>query len=103
MVEWNYVLNLTPQKDTLMINVAELEASILSYVKENDSAKTMTFTEFYENINKIHSCERSELAITLSLMDMLNKIRILKDSSGKGIGFLPPESPKSLGDDWETP
>lgn len=87
-----------------MINPDELKVSILNYVEDNDEAKNMPFAELYENINRIHPCESSELAIVLSLMDKLNTIRILRDSAGRGLGFMLPEHKiKPLSDSWETP
>lgn len=65
----------------------DLEAVVLEFLKGNSEAATMTFDSFHEEVNQISPCERAELSVTVTLMNMLGKVQITKDEQGRGRGF----------------
>lgn len=65
----------------------DLKAVVLDWLKDNTGAATMTFDEFNEAINKVSPCVRAELAVTVTLMELLGEVHITKDELGRGRGF----------------
>lgn len=68
----------------------ELKFVILDWLKDNEAAATMPFQKFYEAISEILPAPRAELAVTVTLMELNNEVKIIKDENGRGLGFLLP-------------
>lgn len=71
-------------------NHEELKKAILSFLKDNNESPTMNFNSFYEAVTKIVPASRAEVAVTATLMEFNNLIKITKDEDGRGMGFALP-------------
>jgi hypothetical protein len=65
----------------------DLKAVISDLLKTNLEAATMTFDSFHEAVSKVVPCERADVAVTVTLMEMLGEVQIVKDELGRGRGF----------------
>lgn len=65
----------------------QLKTVVVEFLKDTPETATMTFSDFYGAINTISPCERSELAVTVTLMELLGEVQITKDELGRGRGF----------------
>lgn len=71
-------------------NHEELKEAIVGFLKDNEEARTMNFNSFYEAVTKIIPAARAEVAVTATLMEFNNLIKITKDEDGRGMGFALP-------------
>lgn len=65
----------------------DLKEAIFDLLKGSPEAATMTFDSFHEAINKVVPCERADVAVTVTLMELLGEVQIVKDERGRGRGF----------------
>jgi hypothetical protein len=76
----------------MSISYEERSKIILEWLHAHPHAEDMPFTAFHEEISKIVPCDRGELSVTLTLMEMTGKVKLRKDHLGRGMGFMLPES-----------
>lgn len=65
----------------------QLKTVVVEFLKDTPETATMTFSDFYGAINTISPCERAELSVTVTLMNLLGEVQITKDELGRGRGF----------------
>lgn len=74
-----------------------IKTAVREFLKETPSAATMTFDEFWKAVSEKTPTERAAFAVTVTLMELLGEITIIKDEMGRGRGFaLPEETPATL-------
>lgn len=66
----------------------QLKTVVVEFLKDTPETATMTFDSFHEAINTISPCERAELSVTVTLMELLGEVQITKDELGRGRGFV---------------
>ena len=72
----------------MTITHTELGQIVLEWLKEHPEAADMTFNDFLAAINKVVPCDRAELSVTVTLMNMTGIVKIEKDHHGRGTGFM---------------
>lgn len=74
----------------------QLKTVVVEFLKDTPETATMTFDSFHEAINKVSPCERAELSVTVTLMELLGEVQITKDELGRGRGFVLAEEGSSV-------